>query len=120
MYEAGEDLLWNQVVVEFLELRFAGFTSIALPAFIVSYIFFFGIGGFLHVSAYIINYSRPPQVGIPGIPSFFLPKCFRKVVNFDLRFYIEGDYLLLLCLTSTMLWKNIRPALETILSVFYL
>ena len=92
MYEAGEDLLWNQLVVEFLELRFAGFTSIALPAFIVSYIFFFGIGGFLHVSAYIINYSRPPQVGIPGIPSFFLPKCFRKVVNFDLRFYIEGDY----------------------------
>ena len=55
MYEAGEDLLWNQLVVEFLELRFAGFTSIALPAFIVSYIFFFGIGGFLHVSAYIIN-----------------------------------------------------------------
>ena len=78
MYEAGEDLLWNQLVVEFLELRFAGFTSIALPAFIVSYIFFFGIGGFLHVSAYIINHSRPPLVGIPGIPSFFCPKALEK------------------------------------------
>lgn len=53
MYEAGEDLLWNQLVVEFLELRFAGFTSIALPAFIVSYIFFFGIGGFLHFYYYV-------------------------------------------------------------------
>ena len=89
MYEAGEDLLWNQLVVEFLELRFAGFTSIALPAFIVSYIFFFGIGGFLHVSAFIINYSRPPQVGIPGIPSFF---CLNLIYNYrnerdDLRNY---------------------------------
>ena len=66
MYAVGEDQPWNQLVVEFLELRFAGFTSIAVPAFIVSYIFFFGIGGFLHVSAYkITKKSIPSQVVIP-------------------------------------------------------
>ena len=55
-YESvGEgEYAWNESVQEFFETRFAGFTTIAIPAFIVSYIFFFGIGGFLHVSLHKI------------------------------------------------------------------
>ena len=44
------ELPWNEQILAFIEMRFKGFTSIAIPAFAVSYIFFFGIGGFLHVS----------------------------------------------------------------------
>ena len=43
-------LAWNEQVLSFFEQRFEGFLEIAVPAFAVSYIFFFGIGGFLHVS----------------------------------------------------------------------
>ena len=47
-------LPWNEQILAFCEMRFKGFTEIAIPAFIVSYIFFFGIGGFLHVSKHDI------------------------------------------------------------------
>ena len=43
-------LAWNEEILSFFEQRFEGFIEIAVPAFAVSYIFFFGIGGFLHVS----------------------------------------------------------------------
>ena len=43
-------LAWNEQILSFFEQRFEGFMEIAVPAFAVSYIFFFGIGGFLHVS----------------------------------------------------------------------
>ena len=43
-------LAWNEQILSFFEQRFEGFLEIAVPAFAVSYIFFFGIGGFLHVS----------------------------------------------------------------------
>ena len=46
----NEELPWNEKILEFCETRFEGFTEIAIPAFAVSYLFFFGIGGFLHVS----------------------------------------------------------------------
>ena len=44
------DLPWNDNVRLFFELRFANFMDVCIPAFLVSYIFFFAIGGYLHVS----------------------------------------------------------------------
>ncbi len=42
---------WNDRILAFLKLRFANlYPDYVVPAFIVSYLFFFGIGGFLHVS----------------------------------------------------------------------
>ena len=49
------DLPWNEQILSFCETRFDGFFEIGIPAFLVSYIFFFGIGGFLHVSSYSNN-----------------------------------------------------------------
>jgi hypothetical protein len=43
-------LEWNDALSAFLAVRFANLTEIAIPAFAVSYLFFFGIGGSLHVS----------------------------------------------------------------------
>ena len=47
---AADDMTWNAEVSAFMAQRFAGFTDIAIPAFAIAYAFFFGIGGFLHVS----------------------------------------------------------------------
>ena len=44
------DLPWNDNVRLFIELRFANFMDVCIPAFFVSYIFYFAIGGYLHVS----------------------------------------------------------------------
>lgn len=45
------DLAWNDIIMNFLSVRFAGlYPYYLVPAFFVSYLFFFGIGGFLHVS----------------------------------------------------------------------
>ena len=44
------DLAWNDNVREFFEMRFANLTDYCIPAFCVSYFFFFAIGGYLHVS----------------------------------------------------------------------
>ena len=45
-----KDLAWNDNVREFFELRFANLMDYCIPAFCVSYFFFFAIGGYLHVS----------------------------------------------------------------------
>ena len=50
--QAETDLPWNEQIINFCETRFAGFFEIGIPAFLVSYLFFFGIGGFLHVRIY--------------------------------------------------------------------
>lgn len=44
---------WNEAIIQYLDARFAGFTAIAIPAFVISYLFFFGIGGFLHFYYYV-------------------------------------------------------------------
>jgi len=46
-------LPWNEQILAFIDERFEGFIEIAIPAFAVSYIFFFGIGGFLHFFYYV-------------------------------------------------------------------
>ena len=48
------DLAWNDNVREFFEMRFANLTDYCIPAFCVSYFFFFAIGGYLHVSQKIL------------------------------------------------------------------
>lgn len=45
-----QDLAWNVNLKNFVELRFANLMDYCIPAFIISYLFFFGIGGYLHVS----------------------------------------------------------------------
>ena len=45
-----QDLAWNDNVRHFCEVRFANLMDFCIPAFTVSYIFFFAIGGYLHVS----------------------------------------------------------------------
>lgn len=52
---------WNDQLSELLAVRFAGLTSFAIPAFTVSYIFFFGIGGFLHVYYYILQRHKAKE-----------------------------------------------------------
>lgn len=47
-----EDLAWNDNVRNFFEVRFANLMDYCVPAFIVSYFFFFAIGGYLHVSTH--------------------------------------------------------------------
>jgi len=47
------DLPWNDNVRLFFELRFANFMDVCIPAFFVSYIFFFAIGGYLHITYYV-------------------------------------------------------------------
>ena len=44
-----QDLAWNENLKNFIELRFANLMDVLIPAFIISYLFFFGIGGYLHV-----------------------------------------------------------------------
>ena len=44
-----QDLAWNVNLKNFVELRFANLMDYCIPAFIISYLFFFGIGGYLHV-----------------------------------------------------------------------
>ena len=51
--KAETDLAWNEQIINFCETRFEGFFEIGIPAFLVSYLFFFGIGGFLHVRIFI-------------------------------------------------------------------
>ena len=57
------EMAWNQQIISFVETRFHGFWSIALPATIISYIFFFGIGGFLHVSHAFCSFSKIKNKG---------------------------------------------------------
>ena len=52
------DLPWNDNVRLFFELRFANFMDVCIPAFFVSYIFFFAIGGYLHVSKYQVMHKN--------------------------------------------------------------
>lgn len=47
---SDEDLPWNEQLMSWWSVRFAGLYYYCLGAFIVSYLFFFGIGGYLHVS----------------------------------------------------------------------
>ena len=51
---AAADMTWNAEISAFLAQRFAGFTEIAIPAFAIAYLFFFGIGGFFHVSLCVV------------------------------------------------------------------
>jgi len=49
--EVGDDAAWNERVMAWAEVRFANlYPDYVIPATAVSYVFFFGIGGFLHVS----------------------------------------------------------------------
>ncbi len=45
-----DDLAWNDNIRLFFETRFANFLDIFIPATMISYTFFFAIGGYLHVS----------------------------------------------------------------------
>jgi len=54
-------LAWNEQILSFFEQRFEGFLEIAVPAFAVSYIFFFGIGGFLHFYYYVNKKDRASE-----------------------------------------------------------
>jgi len=59
--KADTDLPWNVQILNFCETRFAGFFEIGIPAFLVSYIFFFGIGGFLHFYYYVNQKDRASE-----------------------------------------------------------
>jgi hypothetical protein len=48
-----QDLAWNENLKNFVDLRFANLLDYCIPATIISYLMFFGIGGYLHVSTYI-------------------------------------------------------------------
>ena len=56
-----QDLAWNDNIRTFFELRFANLLDYCIPAFCVSYFFFFAIGGYLHVS---ISRERPSEASI--------------------------------------------------------
>jgi len=43
---------WNDQVKTFFEVRFANLMDYCIPAFCVSYLFFFAIGGYLHVTLF--------------------------------------------------------------------
>ena len=48
---AYEDLAWNERIKHNVALRLGDlYPDYLVPAFVVSYLFYFGIGGFLHVS----------------------------------------------------------------------
>ena len=48
---ANEDLAWNEAIMRFCSKYFHNlYPDFVVPAFVVSYLFFFGIGGYLHVS----------------------------------------------------------------------
>lgn len=49
--ESG-NLTWNAEIKEILSMRLVNLQYFMIPSFLVSYLFFFGIGGFLHVSTY--------------------------------------------------------------------
>jgi len=53
MTSSAADLAWNELTLAFLDERFAGFVSILVPALTIAYLFFFGIGGFLHFYYYV-------------------------------------------------------------------
>ena len=49
-----QDLAWNENLKNFVDLRFANLLDYCIPATIISYLMFFGIGGYLHVSTCIL------------------------------------------------------------------
>merc|ERR1712241_763033 len=55
------DLAWNDNVRLFVELRFANFFDYFIPASIISYIFFFGVGGYLHIAYYVNRRDKPEE-----------------------------------------------------------
>ena len=57
-----ENLAWNDQVRNFFELRFANLMDYCIPAFVVSYLFFFAIGGYLHVSCGFFSYYFQPNI----------------------------------------------------------
>jgi len=58
---AAADMTWNAEISAFLAQRFAGFTEIAIPAFAIAYLFFFGIGGFFHYYYYHRQRDTPEK-----------------------------------------------------------
>ena len=56
---ANEDLAWNEAIMRFCSKYFHNlYPDFVVPAFVVSYLFFFGIGGYLHVSQIIKECSN--------------------------------------------------------------
>ena len=45
-----ENMAWNDKFMAFMEVRFANFIYVLIPAVLVSYAFFFGMGFYWHVS----------------------------------------------------------------------
>merc|ERR1719447_2487107 len=54
-----QDLAWNENLKNFVELRFANLMDYCIPAFIISYLFFFGIGVYLHITYYVLRKDTP-------------------------------------------------------------
>jgi len=67
-----QDLAWNENLKNFVELRFANLMDYCIPAFIISYLFFFGIGGYLHIVYYVQRRDRPEEWKCQ--PYHWLPK----------------------------------------------
>jgi len=67
-----QDLAWNENLKNFVELRFANLMDVLIPAFIISYLFFFGIGGYLHIKYYVLRRDTPEDWKCQ--PYHWLPK----------------------------------------------
>jgi len=67
-----QDLAWNDNVRQFFEVRFANLMDFCIPAFTVSYIFFFAIGGYLHITYYVLRRDKPEEWKCQ--PYHWLPK----------------------------------------------
>jgi len=67
-----QDLAWNENLKNFVELRFANLMDYCIPAFIISYLFFFGIGGYLHITYYVLRKDTPEDWKCQ--PYHWLPK----------------------------------------------